>query len=312
MSITHSHPHSPVRAGRALLWAILLNIVITISQFVAGFLTGFLSLVADAAHNLSDVASLILAYIGERSSQLPATKSATFGHKRVEVFIALVSAVALLVVSGMIVYSAYERLSAPQEHSNFTLFFVVAGIGLAGNLASALLLRGSGSASLNMRLAVMHLLADAATSAAVIIGGVVILYTGWWMADIALALLIAVVIVWSSFDVFARAWRVFMEVSPKNVNFDAVITAIEGHAAVINAHDLHIWSLSSTETALSCHITVTAADLNDVNQIIADLNKLLHDQFGVEHCTLQVETEGCHRPDAVCGPINRVHNSENK
>jgi len=298
----HKHPEHIPRSGPALLGAIALNVTITVAQFVAGFMTGFISLVADAAHNLSDVAALALAYFGERAGAAPASKRATFGFKRVEVLMATLSALALGAVAMIIARDAWERFHEPADFKHESLFFVVAGIGLVANLGSALILHRTGVRSLNMRMAVTHLAFDAASSATVIIGGALIVTTGWTVIDPALALGISALIFWSAFDALRQSWRIFMEISPTGVDFDSVITAIESHPAAINAHDLHIWSLSSTEIALSCHVTVRADDLTALNRIIAELNELLHKQFGVIHSTLQIETEACARPDVVCAP----------
>lgn len=301
----HSHHHGGLTraggAGRALWWTILLNAVITVAQVVAGVITGSLALIADAGHNLSDVAALVLAYIGERSASAPATKYATFGHKRVEALTALISAASLVVIGGFIVREAIERFNSPQQLTNFPLFLTVGIIGLLANVGSVLIIRRQQGASLNMKAAMLHLTYDAASSLAVIVGGVIILYTDWYIIDPLLSIVIAILIVWSSVDVFKQGWRIFMEATPAGIDFDMVKDSIEKHHLVQNTHDLHIWSLSSTEVALSCHVAVLPENLNQADKILQELNQTLSHDFDIAHATIQIESELCHFPATICG-----------
>lgn len=305
----NSHAHAPT-SGRALVWTILFNIVITLAQFIAGALTGSLALIADAAHNLSDVAALVLAYFGERSSQAPATKTATYGHKRVEVLTALISAISLLLIAGFICWEAYQRLIDPTPITRFPIFLTVATIGLLGNLASVWILRQDKAESLNRKMALLHMVYDAVSSVAVIVGGVVMFITGWTLIDPILSLGIAGLLVWSSLDVLRQGGKILLEVAPEGVDFDEVKSAIESHPQVQNSHHLHIWSLSSTEIALSCHITVSPGDVREIDRIIKGVNELLGQHFGIFHSTLQIETGSCDRPDEVCGVVARATFSE--
>ena len=289
------------RAGKTIIWTLVLNLLITITQFVAGAITGMLALIADATHNLSDIGALLVAYWGEVSSRGAATKTETYGRKRVEVFTTLLSASALTVIAGFIVYEAYERLISPTAVSNFPFFVVAALMGLVGNIGSVVLLRRSGSKSLNMKMAVLHMAYDAATSLAVLIGGTLIYFLGWWYVDIILSVGIAVVIGWSSLDVYRQVWRVFMEAAPSSIDFDEVVRALESNEKVENIHDLHIWSLSSTEVALSCHVCVKSSDLGHTDQIIAELNYMLNNRFKIDHSTLQIESAPCERSEPLCG-----------
>lgn len=305
---THTHSHAPApgpASGKALAWTILFNIIITLAEFVAGVLTGSLALIADAAHNLSDVAALVLAYFGERASRAPATKTATYGRKRVEVLTALISASSLLIIAGFICWEALHRLANPTPITRFPIFLTVAVVGLLGNLASVWILRRDNFNSLNRKAALLHLVYDAASSVAVIAGGIVIYSTGWNLIDPILSVVIAGLLVWSSLDVLKQGGKILLEVAPEGLDFDQVKAAIESHPLVLNAHDLHIWSLSSTETALSSHVTVSPGDIQQIDRIIKELNEILNRRFGISHNALQLETQLCDRPDEVCGVVSR-------
>jgi cobalt-zinc-cadmium efflux system protein len=296
----HHHPVS----GRRLFWTIVLNMVITLAEFAAGLISGFLALTADAVHNLSDVAALVLAWLGVKGSQLPATKRSTYGYQRIEVMTAFVSAVALVVIALFIVWEAYQRFMQPQPITRPGLFLTVAAIGLLGNLASVLLLHRDSRRSLNMKTAFMHMAYDALSSAVVLLGGIVILLTGWVLIDAILSVAIAVMIFWSSYLVIREAVTILMEAVPSRVDFDQVHRVIRAISGVGGVHDLHIWSLSSYELALSCHVCLKQADPAQSPRIVTEINRAMNEQFGIGHCTIQVEPEECDRPDLLCRPAD--------
>ncbi len=307
---SHSHSHPVPSDSKTLGWTIAFNIVITAAEFIAGALTGVLALVADATHNLSDVAGLVLAYVGEKSSEAPANKIATYGRRRIEVFTALISAISLVLIAVYIIYEAYWRFVDPQIVSNYLLFFIVATIGLLGNVGSVWMLRKSKVDSINRKAALLHMVYDGLSSVAVLVGGVVMYFTEWTFVDPILSVLIAGMIVWSSVDVFRSAWRVVMEVAPENLEFDKVMGTLERHSTVMSAHHLHIWSLSSTETALSCHVCVHADSLSEINQILRELNEALAKEFNITHATIQIETELCSESNDICGSNSVVDSTE--
>ena len=302
----HNHSHTSV-SGRKLVWTILFNLGITIAEFIGGILSGYLALLADAVHNLSDVAALVLAWFGVRASEKPATKRSTFGYQRAEVMIAFVSAVSLIVIAVFIVVEAYDRLITPQPITHPWLFLTIAVIGLIGNVVSIVLLHSEKGKSLNMKTAFLHMAFDAASSVVVIIGGVVIILTGWVLVDAILSTAIALAIVWSSYMVMYEAIAILMEAVPQSVDFDEVHAAIVGVEHVEDVHDLHIWSLSSTEIALSCHVAVANDNYDMGPQLIERLNNLLEEKFHIGHGTIQIETSDCSRPHVLC---QRQNNSK--
>lgn len=297
--MAHSHAEPQVSRSK-LVWTILLNIVITAAEFFAGIVSGYLALLADAVHNLSDVAALILAWLGVKGSQMPATKRSTYGFKRVEVMTALISAVALVVIAIYILNEAYERFMSPQPILHPLLFISVAVIGLIGNLLSVWLLHGEKGKSLNMKTAFLHMAFDAISSVAVIIGGIFILLTGWVMIDVILSSLIAIMIFWSSYMVIKEAVMILLEAVPTGVEFDRIHDALKAVPRVEEVHDLHIWSLSSREIALSCHVCLAEKDFQAGPDIIVEINRMLAKQFDIGHGTIQLEKESCARSDLLC------------
>lgn len=302
-----AHTHETHVSRKKLTAAIFLNAGITAAEVVGGLLTGYLSLLADAIHNLSDVAALILAYIGEIGSAKPSTKRSTYGFKRLEVMTAMISAVSLVVIAVYIFYEAYRRFINPQPINDPILLLTVAGIGLIGNILSVWVLHASRDHSLNFKTAFLHMLYDTLSSVAVIIGAIVIFKTGWNYLDPILSTLIGLMILWSSFKVMKEATMIFMEAVPDRIDFDAVAKELENHDYVCEVHHLHIWSLSSTSVALSCHISLKEPDYARAPEIIYDLSRIMQEKFGIDHCTIQPEKDYC--PDTVTSlPLPRGKN----
>lgn len=291
--------HLPV-STRKLVWTIVFNLIITAAEVVGGLITGYLALLADAVHNLSDVAALGLAWLGAKGSMKPATKKSTYGFKRLEVMTALISAVALVVIAIFIFMEAYKRLLEPQEITQPVIFMSVAVIGLLGNLLSIWFLHSEKGKSLNMRAAFMHLAYDAGSSVAVIIGGVVIIMSGWYQVDVILSFLIALMILYSSYFVIKEAVMIFLEAVPSDIDFDAVLQAIKEIPRVVDVHDLHIWSLSSNEAALSCHVCLEEKDFQQGPDLIEQINFMLTKRFKIGHGTIQLEKDTCARTDLLC------------
>jgi cobalt-zinc-cadmium efflux system protein len=297
--MAHVHDHSKI-SGKKLFWTIIFNLLITIAEFIGGILSGYLALLADAVHNLSDVAALILAWLGVKGAELPPTKKSTYGYLRIEVMTAFISAVSLVVISIFIMIEAYDRFLNPQPLTHPTMFLTVATIGLIGNIVSIVLLHSEKGKSLNMKSAFLHMAYDAISSVGVIVGGIVILLTDIYIIDVFLSVLIALMILWSSYSVIKEAILILLEAVPQGIDFDIVHKEILAHESVIDVHDLHIWSLSSKEIALSCHICVDETKLSDGPALTQQLNKMLNEKFKIGHGTIQVETKECNNPELIC------------
>jgi cobalt-zinc-cadmium efflux system protein len=282
---------------KRLFWTIIFNAIITAAEFIGGFISGYLALIADAVHNLADVAALGLAWLGVKGSELPATKKSTYGYKRIEVMTALISAVSLVVIAIFIFKEAFERMITPQPITRPEIFLTVAVIGLLGNILSMWLLNSEKGKSLNMKAAFLHMFYDALSSVAVVIGGIVILLTGWYMLDTILACMIGLMIFYSSYLVIKEAVLIFMESVPAGIDFDEVLSSISDIARVKEVHDLHIWSLSSNEISLSCHVCLSRDDYLEGSGVIMQINEMLRSKFNIGHGTFQLEIEGQVCPD---------------
>jgi cobalt-zinc-cadmium efflux system protein len=272
-------------------WAILLNLAITVTEYIGGMLSGSLALVSDAGHNLTDVISLILGLFGERFSKIKATDRNSFGYKRVEIFTALINALILWGVSLFIIIEAAHRAQSLNNIST-GLMLIIAVIGLLGNLFSVLVLSRSRDESLNMKAAYLHLFYDTLSSVAVIIAGVIIYFTKFNMLDIIISILIAVMILWSGFEIIRKAIHIFMQGVPDNVDFDKVYETILMIKGVKSLHGLHIWSIDSNEVFLSCHICMKATNQRNGNdELLNKVNSILQKEFGIYHTAIQVETD---------------------
>lgn len=283
-----NHKDGHVRLG----WTILLNIGITAAEVIGGLISGSLALLSDAGHNFSDVLALVLAYLGARGADLKPTKRSTYGFKRLEVVTALINALTLMAIAIAITLAAFKRYISPAP-INVPVMLTVGLIGLVGNLLSVWILHRDSHETINNRAAFLHMFYDAVASVAVIVGGVVILFSGWRTVDPILSILIAMMILWSSLDIMKEAFGIFMEAAPKDIDPDKVVQSMMTVPGVINVHHLHIWSISSKQVALSCHITLSVEDCQRSPEIIRQLHEVLEREHGIDHVTIQPESVLC-------------------
>jgi cobalt-zinc-cadmium efflux system protein len=296
----HDHGHHRAK-GKNLLFVILLNAAITVAEYIGGVISGSLALISDAGHNLSDVFSLVLGYMGEKVSEKKPDKKFSFGFKRFEVVVALVNAFLLLAIGLYIIYEAALRYLNPVP-INIEVMLPVAAIGLAGNLTSMLFLMKQRSSNLNMKAAFLHLLYDTISSVAVIGAGAVLYFTGLLLVDLAISLIIVVMIAVSSLTIIRDSMRIFLQGTPGHINTDEVYREILHVMHVGSVHGLHIWSINSAEVFLSCHICVSVPDKGvDTDAIIKNVNSMLEQKYGIRHTTLQVEnTKICSDSGTCC------------
>ncbi len=289
MSSHHGHDHHTSFPQTRLLFVIIFNMVITMAEYVGGLLSGSLALMSDAGHNLSDVLSLILGYAGERVSETKPGARYSFGLKRFEVLIALINALTLLGIGLYIVYEAVMRYLHPVPVRP-EILIPVAVIGLLGNILSMLLLRGGRDKNLNMRAAFLHLLYDAVSSVAVIAAGVILFFTELVIFDLIISLFIVLMIGVSSVGIIAEAMRIFLQGTPSGIDPEEVEKGIRSVEGVGGVHGLHIWSISTSEVFLSCHICTaeTPAPVSS-DDIIRRVNEMLEQRFAITHTALQVE-----------------------
>ena len=292
-----NHDHKQTN-GKKLGWTILLNLVITISEYVGGIFSGSLALISDAGHNFSDVLSLVLSYFGENISAKKSTEKHSFGLKRFEVFTALINALSLWAIGIYIIIEAVNRLESPEKIS-LGIMLPIAFIGLFGNVFSIIILKSNIEKNLNMKAAYLHLFYDAISSIAVIISAILIYFTNLVIFDIVASATIALLIFWSGFKIIKRAIHIFMQGVPENIDFEGVYKTICNIQGVKSVHDLHIWSISSEEIFLSCHVCIEN-DKTDNDKIIKEINSILKKYYNIYHTAIQIEEENMCNANKLC------------
>ena len=287
---THSRAGGMARAsGDRLAWVLVLTAAYMFAEAAGGWWTGSLALLADAGHMLTDVAALALALLAAWFGSRPATSHKTFGYYRLEILAAFTNGVALAAVSLFILYEAYARWSHPPELRRGGVMTLVATGGLLVNLACAWLLHGRHEQDLNVRGAWLHVMSDALGSLGAIAAGLLVAFFGWYAADPLFSAFISVLIVWSSWNLIREATNVLLEGTPAHINLAAVEGAILDTAGVEAVHDLHVWAITSGREALSAH--VVHAHAVSQPELLRALRTKLREHFGVDHLTIQMETE---------------------
>jgi cobalt-zinc-cadmium efflux system protein len=284
-----AHAHGLVdRTGhtKALAVALALNLGYTVAEAVAGFVAGSLALVADAAHNLSDVAGLAIALLAVRLAARPATPQRSFGLQRAEILSALANGVILVAVSIWVFIEAAQRLRAPGDVPGLWLV-VVAGIGIAVNVASGGVIWRVQTQSLNLRAALVHLAGDALASVGVVAAGVAIMLTGWERADPVVSILIGGLILAGTWGILRDAVTILLEGAPRGLDAGEVGRRMATHPGVVEVHDLHVWTITSGFPALSAHVLVSRGE--DCHARRRELEAMLERDFGIHHTTLQVD-----------------------
>jgi cobalt-zinc-cadmium efflux system protein len=289
--MNHDHHHHGPRglaAGqfdRAMAIGVVLNVVFVAVELAAGFLAGSLALVADAGHNAGDVVGLLLAWGAAWLSRRPPSRRYTWGLGRATIFAALANAALLLVACGAIVWEAWHRLQDPEPVAGPTVI-VVAAVGVVINTLTALLfIRGHADA--NVRGAFLHMAADAAVSAGVVVAGIVIAATGLGWIDPVVSIVIAVVIVVGTWGLFQESLELALDAVPRGFDPDKLQAALAGLPGVAEVHDLHVWGPSTSEVSSTVHLVV-AADA-DRDAILAAAHRLVREDFHVAHATIQIE-----------------------
>ncbi|MBB5206921.1 cation diffusion facilitator family transporter [Chiayiivirga flava] len=283
------HRHAPPAGTRAYVVGIALNLGFTLFEAVWGLLTGSLALLSDALHNLGDVLGLVLAGAAAWLALRPASARRTYGYRRATVLAPLANGLLLVAASGALGWEALRRLAQPPEVAAIPVI-VVAAVGIAINLGSALLFRGGHAHDINQRGAYLHLMADAAVSLAVVFGGVGMWWLGWRWLDPALALGVGIVIAITSWGLLRESLDLALDAVPRGVERDAVAAFLAQQDGVAAVHHVHIWALGSREIALTAHLVRPDADIDDA--FVATLGTRLRERFGIAHATLQVERGG--------------------
>jgi len=260
----------------------------TVVEIVAGLLTNSLVLLADAGHMLTDVVGLTLALVATWFARRPATQAKTYGYYRLEILAAAMNALLLLVIATYILFEAYQRVMDPPEVPGAPVM-IVAALGLALNLAGMALLTAGSKESLNVRGAFLEVANDALGSVGALLAGLVMLAFGWRYADPVFAVAIGLLILPRTWQLLKSAVDVLLEGTPDSVSIADVRARVTGQPEVIGVHDLHVWSLTSGLVALSCHVVVR--DDSNRDNLLCALTELLHEEFDIDHLTIQMETE---------------------
>ncbi len=284
----HDHGRRLTSLNRAFVAGIVLNTLFVAAEFTAGLLSDSMGLLSDAGHNLSDVVSLLLALLAFRLAQVPPSHRYTYGYRRSTILVSLLNAVILLVAVGAIVVESVRKLMHPEPVAGGTVLWV-AGIGVVINFATALLFLRDKERDLNVKGAYLHMAADALVSVGVMISGAVMMATGWYAIDPLVGLLVAAVIVGSTWRLLRDSLRLSLDGVPAGVDYDEVWRAVASQEGVSGVHHLHVWALSTTENALTAHIAVR--DLQRMPQVKRALRERLR-ELGIGHATLEFECEG--------------------
>ena len=286
------HAHGTPDSSRAFLLGLGLNLIFVAVETVFGLRAHSLALISDAGHNLSDVLGLGLAWGAALLARRPPTQRHTYGFRRSSILAALANAVLLLVAVGAIAWEAIQRLRHPEPVAGGTVM-VVAAIGIVINGLTALLFMAGRRRDLNIRGAFLHMISDAAVSLGVVFAGVAITLTGWLWLDPAISLVVGAVVVWGTWGLLRQSFNLALDALPEGMDLPAIEQYLRNLPGVTAVHDLHVWALSTTETALTAHLIKPDARVDD--ELLTLLSRELHDRYGIEHTTIQLE-----RVDANC------------
>jgi cobalt-zinc-cadmium efflux system protein len=291
----HQHDHGRDDFTRAFALGIALNVAIVMIELIFGFLANSMALIADGGHNMSDVLGLVVGWAGAVMAKRSPSPRFTYGLKKASILAALINGLFLLVAVGAIAAEAIDRLLRPSPAEAHTMIWVAA-IAIVVNVATALLFAGGRERDINVRAAFQHMAADAAVSAAVVFAGLVILWTGQQWVDPVMSLAVAGVILWGSVGLMRESVGMSLMGVPSGIEVDHVLEALGELAGVETVHDLHVWPLSTTETALTAHLV--APEVASTDDLLQSARAMLHDRFRIEHCTLQIER--IHLQDTPC------------
>lgn len=299
MSHHHHHHHSPIvessfSLGKAFFFAIVLNVLFVVAEFATGFIYNSIGLISDAAHNLGDVASLLLAWLAFKLAKVSTKTNYTYGFKKSTILVALTNAIILLFTVGVIIIKSISKFYYPSPVEGGVIAWV-AGVGVVINLATAFLFIRDKEKDLNVKGAYLHMMADAIVSVGVVVSGITILFTGWNFLDPIIGLLIAVVILFSTWNLLRDSIRLSLDGVPSSVDIEEIKSVILQHPAVESIHHLHIWAISTTETALTVHVVLRNLETMEISK--QELKKILAAHL-ISHATIEIETA-----DGMCGEL---------
>ena len=286
------HSHAPQPTANLLRWSVWATLLFVAVEVAAGLHARSLALLSDAGHNFTDALALILAWIANYLESKPADEIKTYGYQRAGVLSAFVNALTLVALAAWILYESIGRLRQP-EAVRQDIMIAVAALGVLLNVGIMWALRRARRQDLNVRSAFVHMLGDALGSIAIIIGGVVIAYTGWLQVDPALSMMIAGLIIWAARDIIRESLNILLEGLPRGLTLKDVVGSMRAVDGVLDVHDLHIWSLGSSTHALSCHVLIEDVPPSASDAVLRRLNGMLAERFHIAHTTVQFEHASC-------------------
>jgi len=292
MSHQHDHHHRRKAGQKGLFVTLMLTGLVMLAEFVGGWLSGSLALLSDAGHMLTDVLAIGLSLLAMRFALQPATEKKTYGFYRLEILAALANGVTLILLSGYIFYESWQRFNSPAEVRS-GLMIIVALIGLLANVAGFFILRSSSRHSLNVRGAFLHIIGDMLSSIAVVLGGILIRFTGYYVIDPILSVLIGLVILKGAYDLVRESVDILLEATPAGMDGEVVENSLKDIPGVRAVHHLHVWSLSSGIHALSAHVQIDDQMTSQSDGLLAEIHERLEHQFGIVHSTIQLECDVC-------------------
>jgi cobalt-zinc-cadmium efflux system protein len=302
----HTHSHGAgERTSKVLRISLVVTFVYIVLLVVAGIRAHSLALLSEAGHNLSDFVALLLSLVAVYLESRPPSATKTYGWHRAGVLAALVNAGSLVVVAFLIFYEAFRRIQNP-EHVHAGVMMWVAAAGVAMNGAIALLLYRT-SRDVNIRSALLHEIGDTVSTAAVLVGGWVILATGQYWIDSALSFGIGALILWSGFGICRETLNILLEGTPRGIHLEKVEAAMRAVEGVNDVHDLHVWNIGSETRALSCHISIEDIPPSASERILREVKERLHQEFHIDHSTIQFEHVTCEVAHGCVIPVGEEH-----
>jgi len=292
MNHHHEASHLTATGSRPLKIALAIVLTVMVAEVIGGIMSGSLALLGDAGHMLVDALALGLSLFALTIARRPATPTRTYGYHRVEIMAALANGTILILVSIYIFYEAYQRALEPPP-VQAPLMLLVATVGLIANLAGILLLRKSSRRNLNLRAAFWHIVGDTISSVGVIVGGIIIAITGWYIVDPIIAVFIGGIILWGAARLVSESVDILLEAVPRHIDVEKVIATIKSISGVDEVHDMHVWTITSGMHALSAHLLITDQMVSKSAEIVETVNQDLARYFNITHTTLQLECEKC-------------------
>lgn len=277
---------------KKLLLILAFNVCLMVLEAVGGVVSGSLALLSDAGHMLTDSLAVFLSYLAIHWSRRPANHRKTFGYHRAEILVALANGVALALIAGYIFYEAVLRFFHPREIQT-DILLAIAAVGLAGNLFGLFILKGESHENLNVRSAFFHILADTLSSVGVIAGGVIIWFTGWYLVDALIGVLIGGIVLRGAVDLVMESGEILLEATPRDIELEGLRREVQKIDGVEDLHDIHIWTIGSGMRALSAHVLTADISTRESQEIACRIRAVLAGQFNIVHTTLEMECESC-------------------